>query len=135
HNVDSELWKQHFKSMKLPHLLDYAKGALVQEKNLYKNIDLCFCCSDADRDKLMQLNEGRLNLVVIPNGVDCEARPFDDNPHKYSIKNILFCGTLDYIPNIEGILWFYDKVFPIIKSKIPDIRFTIIGKINKEGPY
>jgi glycosyltransferase involved in cell wall biosynthesis len=73
--------------------------------------------------------------VVIPNGVDCAFRPFDTNPHKSDIKNILFCGTLDYSPNTEGVLWFYEKIFPLVKERIPGIEFTVIGKMHVDGPY
>lgn len=135
HNVDSELWQQQADALDMPELLKYAAGALNQEKKLYRNVEICFCCSDLDKKKLMAINKGRLIAEVIPNGVDCASRPFDTNTDKNKIKNILFCGTLDYVPNIEGVLWFYEKIFPLIKNKIPDIKFTVIGKMHKDGPY
>lgn len=135
HNVDSELWKQQAKSLNMPELLHYAAGTLNREKQLYKEVALCFCCSNEDREKFMQLNKGNLNAIVVPNGVDVTSRPFDENPEKHTIKNILFCGTLDYSPNIEGILWFYEKIFPIVKVRIPQINLTVIGKMHREGPF
>lgn len=135
HNVDSELWKQQAKSLDKPVLLDYAAGALKREKELHKEVELCFCCSKEDRDKFMRLNNDRLNAVVLPNGVDTAARPYDENPEKFRKQNILFCGTLDYSPNEEGVLWFYEKIFPLVKAQIPQIIFTVIGKMHRDGPY
>ncbi len=133
HNVDSALWKTQ--TQQKPLLLTYSKGALKQEKNLYKKADICFCCSENDKKIFEELNKKRLNIFVIPNGVDTVAKKFDDNPDKFNINNILFCGTLDYAPNKEGLLWFCDKIFPIVQQKITQIKLTIIGKMNNNDPY
>ncbi len=135
HNVDSELWKQQANILNIPQLLDNSAGALKQEEKLHKTVDLCFCCSEVDKEKLVVLNNGLLKPVVIPNGVDCSARPFDLNEYKFKMKNILFCGTLDYAPNVEGIIWFYKNVYPLVKTSIPNIKFTIIGKMNTSSQF
>ncbi len=135
HNVDSELWLQQAKMLQLPHLMQYAEGALFAEKLLYKTADICFCCSDIDKNKLLALNNGKGKFCTIPNGVNIKDRPFDENPDKHSIQTILFCGTLDYAPNIEGVLWFYKEVFPLVKRKFPQLKFTVIGKMDSPGPY
>lgn len=43
-------------------------------------------------------------------------------------KNILFVGKMSYQPNIDGVLWFYNKVWPVIKDKIQNIKLYIVGK-------
>jgi glycosyltransferase involved in cell wall biosynthesis len=37
-------------------------------------------------------------------------------------------GTLYYPPNADGIRWFVEEVFPLIRSKVPGVMLTIIGK-------
>ncbi len=135
HNVDSELWKAQAQSLQNPVLKKYGLSALKEESNLYKTADLCFCCSEIDKEKLQQLNKGQLQITVVPNGVDTRLKAFDTNPGKFNIKNILFCGTLDYAPNKKGLLWFCEKVFPLVQEKVPDMRLTIIGKLNNNDPY
>lgn len=134
HNVDSVLWEKQAEISKLKSHLSYAKGAREQEAKLYKSTDICFCCSEVDKKKFLDLNNGKGNFVVIPNGVNTDERKFDMRQDKFKIQNILFCGTLDYGPNIEGVLWFYTKVFPLVKEKLPEIKLTIIGKINTPFP-
>jgi len=68
---------------------------------------------------------------TIPNGVDTDAKPFDYNPLKHSKKEILFCGSLDYYPNEEGLIWFYEHVFPLIKKAIPEAVLTLVGASAK----
>jgi glycosyltransferase involved in cell wall biosynthesis len=131
HNVDSELWNQLAAAQYSSIIEGYATNALQAETNLYKKVDAFLACSEADREKLIALNQGRLTGLTIPNGVDTDAKPFDDNPMKYSQKNILFCGSLDYYPNEEGLIWFYDQVFPLIKKAIPDVVLTLVGSSVK----
>lgn len=43
-------------------------------------------------------------------------------------NRILFIGTLTWEPNINGIVWFINEVWPIIKKERPETKLTIIGK-------
>lgn len=135
HNVDSELWEQQAVSFEHQKYKEYAAAALATERDLNRWLSLCICCSVSDQLKLDALNNGRLPLRVVPNGVDCTARPFDNNTGKHQLRNILFCGALDYAPNAEAVLWFFDQIFPLILQQIPSIKFTVIGKMNDAGPY
>lgn len=135
HNIDSELWLQHYKLEKRPQLKNYAASALSVEKNLHSHISLCLTCSEIDKFKMKSLNECKLRVIAIPNGVDTTERPFDESLTKFTIPNILFCGTLDYSPNTEGLLWFYHQILPIIRKSLPQLVLTVIGKMNQPGPY
>jgi polysaccharide biosynthesis protein PslH len=130
HNVDSELWSQLAISQKSDQLHNYAINAYEVETKLYKKVDAFLSCSSDDYDKLNSLNKSRVSGTIIPNGVNVKQRPFDKNPTKYLINEIIFCGTLDTVPNKEGLLWFYDYVFPILIKKRPTIQLTIIGRVT-----
>jgi glycosyltransferase involved in cell wall biosynthesis len=127
HNVDSLLWKQLANAKNDHTLISYAEHALVLEKQLHTMVDGVFCCSEDDRKILMDLNTGKLRAWVIPNGVDNMSKAFDKNPGKYRSKEILFCGDLNYFPNEEGLLWFYNEVFFDLKKAISGIRLILVG--------
>lgn len=135
HNVDSELWKAQSSIGNNPILLNYSKAALSVEQNLHHYFDLCFCCSEQDKNKLDILSRKKANLVVIPNGVDTTEKKFDPESGKNTLCNLLFCGTLDYGPNTEGLLWFHSKIFPLVKAQLPQVKLTVVGKMHREGPY
>jgi glycosyltransferase involved in cell wall biosynthesis len=40
---------------------------------------------------------------------------------------IIFCGSLGYHPNIEGLLWFYQSIWPIIKQSLPFLKLIVLG--------
>lgn len=63
---------------------------------------------------------------VIPITVDTrEIRPAKRDG---SSLNIFTMGTLHYPPNVEGIRWFVQEVFPAIRAAVPGVTLTIVGK-------
>lgn len=42
-------------------------------------------------------------------------------------KNICFVAGFQHTPNIDGACWFVNKIFPIVKKHIPDLKIYIIG--------
>lgn len=47
-------------------------------------------------------------------------------------KSILFMGTMSRIRNIEAALYFYEKIFPMIRKEIPGVKFYIVGSSPSE---
>ena len=43
-------------------------------------------------------------------------------------RELLFVGSLDYMPNIQGLLWFTTTVLPIIWKARPSTTLDIVGK-------
>lgn len=65
-------------------------------------------------------------ISVIPIAVDTQQlRPVQ---RKTGSRNIVTLGTLHYLPNADGIRWFINEVFPLIRQRTPDATLTIIGK-------
>lgn len=128
HNIDSELWMMLYHSGGEIHHKTYSEKAAQTEQNLYKTVDSFLCCSETDKKKLLAINNNKVEGVVIPNGVDCSLKPFDKNDFKHQANNILFCGSLDYQPNLDGLKWFHEKVFPLLLKLKPDLRLTVVGK-------
>jgi len=66
------------------------------------------------------------NLLVVPSGVDIDAFPFVDFNGKEP-NTIIFTGRLKYFPNAVAVRYFVAEIFPIIRKKLPNARFMIIG--------
>lgn len=47
-------------------------------------------------------------------------------------NRIMFIGTLSWEPNINGIVWFINEVWPLVKKAKPETKLTIIGKNPSE---
>ena len=42
-------------------------------------------------------------------------------------KDILFIGGFEHPPNVDAVLWFCREIWPLVTSKLPGIKFHIIG--------
>lgn len=89
-------------------------------------------CSEHDQH-LLQKKLGLHNVTVIPNSIDVTGytsiTPYS-NIHIQQ-KTLLFCGTLNYEPNIDGVVWFIHHVFPLIISRYPTVKLHIVGSLKK----
>jgi glycosyltransferase involved in cell wall biosynthesis len=68
-------------------------------------------------------------VFVLANGYN-EAF-FDPVVHPRELSaapSILFCGALDYSPNVDAIDWFADSIWPSIHTQMPEARWCIVGK-------
>jgi glycosyltransferase involved in cell wall biosynthesis len=91
-------------------------------------------CSKNDMDVLsFHSNSENINGSIVPNTYPSSFLPakiFINNG--YNNRNILlFVGTLNYGPNIKGLEWFLDKIFPHIHNRYTDTKFLIVGRDPK----
>ncbi len=95
------------------------------EKKYCVIYDSNIAVSEIDKNRLQDIDE-RIKVNVIQNGVDCEY--FKYYPRNEMSRELIFTGALDYYPNAKAMLYFYGKMWPILKNKYPELRLTIIGK-------
>ena len=66
------------------------------------------------------------HYYVVPIAVDTHLlQPVTRQPGSL---NIMTMGTLHYPPNADGIRWFAQDVFPLVRQQIPQATLTIVGK-------
>jgi len=123
HNIDNKLLPQ--KKLK-------AHTRNIEE-HFYKEVDSFWACSQEDLEELELMNNSRLLGTLVCNGVDTLNKPYHHNKVGLN-KNLLFCGSLDYPPNKEGLIWFYEEIWPLIITQINDVKLTIIGR-GDTTPY
>lgn len=117
HNVDSLL------STGTPH----QKGIIKVESNLYKKVNAIFTCSERDRKEFLKMNHNRLPVAVIPNGVAVSDELYNKEVNEAEPESIIFCGAMWTHPNQEGLLWFYDKIWPTVKKSLPQLKLLVVG--------
>jgi glycosyltransferase involved in cell wall biosynthesis len=126
HNVDHLLFEQE---NDLSQPLNKKRHQFLKkgESSIYKYVDFFLACSTQDKTILETINHNRIAGFTIPNGADTYRNQFQIEK-RIEGKHLLFCGSLDYEPNIDGLKWFHSEVWPLIKKADPSIRFTIIGR-------
>jgi len=131
HNVEAELLYRTYTAesnlvRKLFSFIEWRKFSRDEINNIQK---FPVCLTTSARDAEMLHDEApKPEYSVIPNGVDC-AFFSDDGRTAVPDKNtIIFTGTIDYHPNLDGLKYFLHEVFPLIEEKLPDIKFYIVGR-------
>jgi polysaccharide biosynthesis protein PslH len=73
--------------------------------------------------------------IAVPNGVDLEYfRPEDSGPKPWKPllsserTNLVFVGALDYQANIDGITWFANTVWPLVRRELPELTLGLVGR-------
>lgn len=86
--------------------------------------DRCITVSEPDRRLLLAANP-RLRVDVVPNGVDTVSfQPLADSVQPPAL---LFVGTLSYAPCRDAALLLLERILPLVRSRIPDIRVYVVG--------
>ncbi|MBL0342119.1 MAG: glycosyltransferase [Bacteroidetes bacterium] len=65
-------------------------------------------------------------LLIAPIGLDMENYPVAEI-YK-STLTVFHLGSMDWLPNIEGVDWFLQHVFPLLKKNNPEITIHLAGK-------
>jgi len=64
-------------------------------------------------------------IYLCPNGVDCDEFPFQKE--RAEEPDLFFVGNFRHPPNVEGLLWFHEKVWPLILFEQPLVKLKIAG--------
>jgi sugar transferase (PEP-CTERM/EpsH1 system associated) len=134
-DMDSEKWLQYSQRSKFPLNLIYRienKRLLKYEKKINKSFDNSVFVSQQEADLFYILFPEAKNVSIIENGVDYEyfsPEPLTLNPEP---RTLLFTGAMDYWANVDGVLWFCEKILPIVKDRYPKVQFHIVG--NNPNP-
>ncbi|MCU1385640.1 MAG: hypothetical protein JWL71_4337 [Acidobacteria bacterium] len=126
-DVDSEKWAALSRSAAAPRRWIYRREAryLRQfERRLARHAQATLVVNERERAAFDEIAPGA-DIRVVPNGVDLEplapASPPDERPR------VVFCGVMNYAPNVEAVLWFAREVWPAIRRRRPDARFVVVG--------
>ncbi|MBI3287335.1 MAG: glycosyltransferase, partial [Chloroflexi bacterium] len=42
--------------------------------------------------------------------------------------SLVFTGKMDFRPNVDGVLWFFERVWPRVREQLPEARFVVVGR-------
>jgi len=130
HNVESLIWKRYFQTeankAKRWYIGQQWKKLDRFESRIFQSASRTIFVSDADR--LIAKSEfGCLRQAVVENGVDTTQFQFKDSAAR-SPGKLLFLGSLDWRPNVDGIEFFLDVIWPLIQQKNTEVQLDIVGR-------
>jgi len=136
HNVEYKIWERiSAKSkwgLKNAYLKILTKQLKVYEKNALNKFDLVAAMSVND---LAIFKEMGLAQKAIKLGIGLDLAHYENIKSQKNHNSICFIGSLDWIPNLEGLVWFLEEVWPLVNQKYPDLEFHIAGKNTPDSIY
>lgn len=91
--------------------------------------DAILAVSEIDRAQLLKLlPAGAADITVVPNTIDVVEYGQGKVSSEGISYDLVFTGKMDYRPNVDGVLWFAEKVWPALQDARPDITWAIVGQ-------
>jgi sugar transferase (PEP-CTERM/EpsH1 system associated) len=130
HNVEAMIWKRHYEVQKNPLKKAYLYGqwrkAVRFERAECRRFDRVVAVSRDDAEQ-MRSEYGVRQVEDVPTGVDTEYfRP--RGAEKREAHNLVFTGSMDWLPNEDAIRYFTSEVMPRVKQTLPDVTLTVVGR-------
>lgn len=110
-------------------LLLRARRFRAAESALGRAVDAVLALTQEDQRLLAALNPG-LDVRWVPPEVDTVHYAPVTGPGG---RVLAFVGSLHWAANRDGVRWFLDEAWPAVRARVPDARFTVVGKLPAEG--
>ena len=126
HNLEHDIWERITENEKQVLKKKYLKTLTQKLKNYeyktIKKLNAVVAITEKDKEEFIKINPD-LKVHVSPVGLD---------PDDYKILNLktefaLFhLGSMDWLPNIEGVEWMLQNVWPLIKKQ--NLKLYLAGR-------
>ena len=134
HNVEAMIWKRHADVqrgvLKRPFFRGQWKKMVRYERDACRRYDEVIAVSDDDRDA-MRADYGLEAITAVPTGVDTEFFTPSEAVERIA-SNVVFVGSMDWLPNEDAMTWFADEIWPRVRSAVPDATLSVVGR--RPGP-
>ncbi len=130
HNVEAMIWRRHAdvasNRLKRAFMNIQWKRSVRYESETCNKFDSVVAVSKEDAE-VFRRDYQVPNVFDIPTGVDTEF--FARRKEQISTRpNIVFTGSMDWLPNNDGIGWFIKEILPSIRQQVPEVTLTVVGR-------
>jgi len=128
HNVESLRLKRWFQTEANPARKCYLGIQLLKlrrfELSVMNRFDCCVVVSEEDKQVLRKMG-ARKDLFVVPNGTDTSF--FSPNGESVKEKSIVWLGHMDVHTNKDAVMYFWNEIYPLLRTRDPSIEMTFVG--------
>lgn len=128
HNLEFEIWERIAENtkrgLKSWYLNKCAERLFQFEVSQLESYDLLISITDKDLQKYNELGYKKAGISS-PAGLELDQYHMKPIKKKMSLS---FIGSLDWLPNLNGLKWFVGNVWPIVSEKNPDLKFHVAGR-------
>ncbi len=128
HNVEAEIYARHAQrsanGITRAAWANQHKKMVRFERKVLRKFDVVVAVSERDAT-MIRTDYGASCVQVIPTGVDLDYFKYDEPVRD---NDIVFCGSMDWLANQDGVTHLMDEIWPRIAEAVPDARATIVGR-------
>lgn len=129
HNVESMIWRRHYEvqtnKLKKAFFRNQWQKMFCYEREACRMFDAVIAVSPTDREQ-MRDEFGLAQVYDVPTGVDTDFfRPLKTAREPFEL---VFTGSMDWMPNEDAIVYFIEKIMPRISQWNPQVTLTIVGR-------
>jgi glycosyltransferase involved in cell wall biosynthesis len=129
HNVESVIWRRYAETETNPLKRWYIRGQQRKferfERGALAGATRTVAVSDLDAARFRD-DFGAARLGVVENGVDTAY--FRPRGEQRDPARLLFLGSLDWRPNLDGVRLLLERVFPAVRAARPDAVLALVGR-------
>jgi polysaccharide biosynthesis protein PslH len=129
HNVETTIFERHASHATTPfHRWFYSIQAdrmRRYEERVCRESAHVIAVSPVDAER-MRAMFGITHVSDVATGVDVESLRHD-GPRKET-TDFVFVGSMDWLPNIDGMLWFAAEILPLLRKQHPGCTVKIVGR-------
>lgn len=130
HNLEYVIWEKIARGtksiLKRTYLNYLAKKLRDYELRLLNEVTGIAAISEEDRKRFLSLGVKKKS-ITIPFGINLSD--YSNQPATKEPELALFhLGAMDWGPNLEGILWFLDEIWPKLNTRFPELKLYLAGR-------
>ncbi|MBI3812626.1 MAG: glycosyltransferase [Nitrospirae bacterium] len=129
HNIESSLLQRVADVQRNPVMRRFYQGQQRKMERYERTVcaasERVLTVSAMDRDRLAHLAPGTVSSIVI-NGVDTGY--FQPTEAPTGPPSMVFTGLMNWMPNVEGVIFFLKEILPLIRKAVPGVRFNVVGR-------
>ncbi len=130
HNVETTIWQRHRETASNPLTRMFfsmqARRMFEYEAQVCRESAYVIAVSETDASRMREMF-GISKVSAVPTGVDVDfftpqaagAAPAAD---------LVFVGSMDWLPNVDGVLYFSREILPLIRRSKPDCTLAVVGR-------
>lgn len=135
HNLEYKIWSDLAETESNPlrkmYLRKLARSLQKFEQNAIRSFDHIVEITEEDLTAMRGIHPSADHFLY-PAGISVPDELSRQTPVPHTLCHI---GSMEWMPNVQGVSWFIENVLPDLRKKFPDLGFHIAGKgLQKDDP-
>lgn len=130
HNVESIIWQRRAElgasALTREFLQLQAERMFEYEARICAEAGQVVGVSSIDAE-LMRNLFAVADVAEIATGVDIDY--FLPPADAHQVSDLVFVGSMDWLPNVDGVMYFVREVLPLIRQRRPECSLAIVGRL------